>query len=90
MFGLLLRNFGIPIAAIYLLSQTAIGLHGAFLGVAIALTAVNIFSILWQIFKIFGNALVLRGGRVIVQIFSIVFEIVTLVLYWLYYFIYIR
>ena len=47
-------------------------------------------DILWQIFKIFGNALVLRGGRVIVQIFSIVFEIVTLVLYWLYYFIYIR
>ncbi len=90
MFGLLLRNIGIPIAAIYLLSQTAIGLQGAFLAVAIVLTIVNIFSILWQLFKIFGNALILRGGRVIIQIFSIVFEIVTVVLYWLYYFIYIK
>jgi apolipoprotein N-acyltransferase len=90
MFGLLLRNIGVPLSAIFLLSQTALGLQGAFLAVAIVLTIANILSIFIQLFKIFGNALTLRGGRVIVQIFSIIFEIVTVVLYWLYYFIYIR
>lgn len=90
MFGLLLRNIGVPLAAIFLLSQTALGLQGAFLAVAIVLTIANILSIFIQLLKIFGNALTLRGGRVIVQIFSIIFEIVTVVLYWLYYFIYIR
>lgn len=90
MFALLLRTIGVPIAAIFLLSQTALGLQGAFLAVVIVLTVVNVLSIFIQLLKIFGNALTLRGGRVIVQIFSIVFEIVSVVLYWLYYFIYIR
>lgn len=90
MFGLILKNIGIPLAAIYLLSQTSLGLHASFLAVVITLTVINIFSILWKLFKVFGNAIILRGGRVVVQIVSIVFEIVIVVVYWLYYFINIR
>jgi len=86
-FFTILRSVAIPVVAFIGLRNSFLGESGAFLAVAIAVTLINIVSILFGLIKILPNAFLLRGTRVIGLIFSIVIEIVSIIGFWLYYFI---
>jgi len=83
-FASILRCVAIPVVA-YLALQPAIGYKAAFLTITIALTVTNILSIIWQMFKILPNLVLLRGGRIIRSFIRIFIEVASIIGFWLYY-----
>jgi len=76
LFFTILRTVAIPYVTILFLSQTALGEKNAFLAVTIVVVIVTIISVIWQSIKIMGNTFVLRGGRVLTLLITIIIEIV--------------
>lgn len=86
LFFTILRSVAIPLVAYFGLKSSFLGESGAFLAVTIALSVINVFSILFGIVKILPNALLLRGTRVITIILSIIIELGSIIGFWVYYF----
>ena len=85
-FYTVLRTLAIPIVIILILQNSFLGPKGAFLAVTLSLTIVNIFSIFWQTFKVLGNTMLLKGGRVLRLTVRILIELVTTLGFWIYFF----
>jgi hypothetical protein len=85
-FFVLLRSVAIPFVAFLLLRETALGEKGALLAIGIALTATTLLSLVWNVIKIFGNTLLLRGSAVIGLIIRIAIQVIVLIGIWSYYF----
>lgn len=84
-FFTILKSIALPIVAFIALRSSVVGEQGAFLAVTIALTIINIVSVLFGLVKILPNALLLRGGAVIGIILSILIEVSSVAGFWLYY-----
>lgn len=85
LFFLLLRTVGLPIAAIFIISRTWIGLEVGFLGVNVVLTIMTIPMLLWDIVKVVPNLALLRTSRVMWLLVEIVIQIVALLGFWIAY-----
>jgi len=83
-FTAVIRCLAIPVVA-YMALQSPFGDKAAFLIVTIALTVTNILSIIWQLFKILPNLVLLRGGRIIRSFVRIFIEVASIIGFWLYY-----
>ncbi len=86
LFFIILRSVAIPVAAIYLLSRTALGEEGALIAVGLALLVVNLIGIALNMLKLLGNTLMLKPGAVVYYIFSIIIQAISVLLIWGYYF----
>lgn len=86
LFWVILRSVAVPIIAIYLLSQTALGEKGALLAVGLALLVTNVIAIAWNSVKILGNTLLLRPRAILKLVFVILIQIVSVLFIWGYYF----
>lgn len=80
----IIRCVAIPIVA-FLALQSAFGAQSAFLVVTIALTVTNILSIFFQLFKIIPNLVLLKGGKIVRIVMSIIIEVLSIVGFWIYY-----
>lgn len=80
----IIRCVAIPIVA-FLALQPAFGAQSAFLVVTIALTVTNILSIFFQLFKIIPNLVLLKGGKIVRIVMSIIIEVLSIVGFWIYY-----
>lgn len=76
LFFTLLRTVAIPYVTILILGNTALGPQNAFLAVTIVVVIVTIISVIWQSIKIMGNTVVLRAGRVMELLLTIIIEII--------------
>lgn len=85
-FFLILRSVGIPLAAVYLLSQTALGREGALIAVGLALLVTNIIGIGLNLLKLLGNTVLLRPKAVLYYIGSITVQVLSVFFIWIYYF----
>ncbi len=84
-FFLLLRVVGLPLAALYLISQSWIGLEVGFLGVNIVMSVMTIPIIIWDLIKIVPNLALLRTKNVLLLLMEVIIQVVALVCYWLVY-----
>lgn len=84
-FFTVLRSVAIPIAAVYLLSKTALGEEGALIAVGLALLVTNALAILWNIIKLLTNAILLKPGHVFRILIVIGIQIISVALIWVYY-----
>ncbi len=84
-FFLLLRTIGLPIAAIFIISRTWIGLEVGFLGVNVVLTIMTIPLLLWDVIKIVPNLALLRTRKVMWLLIEIVIQVVALLVFWIAY-----
>lgn len=75
LFGVILRTIAIPFVAIVILSGTFLGERGAWLAVIITLLIVNGIAVIIDIIKVFPNSLLLKGGKVLTLIISIIIEV---------------
>lgn len=87
----ILKSFILPIGAFMLfknisLAGQPIGENFVFLGVTIAVTFSNAFSIVFKAIKIFPNLVLLRGHAVIHILLKILIEISSIIGFWLYYY----
>lgn len=78
LFFTILRTVAIPYVTILFLSNS-LGEKNAWMAVTIVVVIVTIISIIFQALKILGNTVVLRGGRVIQLIITIIIEIIAAV-----------
>jgi hypothetical protein len=85
-FYTVLRTIAIPIVLILILQNSFLGPKGAILAVTLSLTIVNILSIIWQVFKLLGNTMLLKGGRVLKLSVRILIEVITTLGFWIYFF----
>jgi len=85
LFFTILRSVAIPYVAFILLKGTALGEQGSLLAVGIALTIVNIFSVIFNIIKIIPNTLLLRGNAVLGIILRIIIQLGSVLVIWYYY-----
>ncbi len=76
LFFTILRTVAIPYVTILFLSNTALGPQNAFLAVTIVVVIVTIISVIWQSIKLMGNTVVLRAGRVMELLLTIIIEII--------------
>jgi len=84
-FFLLLRTIGLPIAAIFIISRTWIGLEVGFLGVNVVLTIMTVPLLLWDVIKIVPNLALLRTSKVMWLLVEIVIQVVALLGFWIAY-----
>lgn len=80
-----IRSVVIPFIAFQLLKETFLEEQGALLAIGIALLITTAFSLIWNIFKILGNTIMLKGGAVIRLILIIVLQLVSLAVIWFIY-----
>jgi hypothetical protein len=76
---------GLPLAALYLISQSWIGLEVGFLGVNIVMSVMTIPIIIWDLIKIVPNLALLRTKNVLLLLMEVIIQVVALVCYWLVY-----
>ncbi|MCA9380634.1 hypothetical protein KC678_00015 [Candidatus Dojkabacteria bacterium] len=86
LFWVILRSIAIPLVAYMSLRTTFLGEQGALLAVGIALAIVTVTSLAWNILKIIGNTLLLRGEAIVFLLLQIAIQIISLLLIWGYYF----
>lgn len=79
LFTVILRTVAIPIVSITILQNTFLGEKGAWLAVIIGMVIINGIAVIIDIIKIFPNSLLLKGGKVITLILSILIEVGSIV-----------
>lgn len=87
----ILKSFVIPIGVFLLFKDIGIGgqpigENFVFLGVTIAVTFSNAFSIVFKTIKLFPNFILLRGHAIIYILLKIIIELSSIIGFWLYYY----
>lgn len=86
LFFVLIRVLGVPVATIWLLSRTFLGLQGAYLGVIIVFSVLTIVQFGWHFFMLFPNLALIRTSKVLKILIEMFLEITALITYWVVYF----
>jgi len=82
----IIRSVAIPyIAYLFLRDMDFLGEDGAVLAIAIALTIANALAVVWNLVRVLGNTLMLKGQKVIALIISIVIQVGSILFAWGYY-----
>lgn len=86
LFWIVLRSIVVPYVAYLMLRESFLGDKGALLAVAIALAIVTGLSLIFNLLKILGNTVLLRGHSILMLGLTIIIQLISLGFIWYKYF----
>lgn len=86
LFFVLIKVLGVPVATIWFLSRTFLGLQGAYLSVIIVFTVLTLIQLGWHFFMLFPNMALIRTSKVMKLLIEMFLETTALITYWVVYF----